>query len=192
MKDDVMISIITSPGSRNSNNSFIKDKKNDDEEKVIAITVGKNKTMGDKYKQKLAKQAAKNPNSVKVKTPEGWMTVKEAIEAGFDPKTGEFTGDIPEKPSIDKYFPNKSKRKKDRMKERLDPKAVNASSEDMRRIGGRLQPGEDIDPRIKPGQEPVPVEGAPIPGEQPIPQPGGGQPSQQEMIQQILSKGGPS
>lgn len=47
--------------------------------------------ISDKYRKELLDKALKDPTSVEVETPRGWMTVKDAIGEGFDLTTGDFT-----------------------------------------------------------------------------------------------------
>jgi hypothetical protein len=47
--------------------------------------------ISEKYRKELLDKALKDPTSVEVETPRGWMTVKDAIGEGFDLTTGDFT-----------------------------------------------------------------------------------------------------
>lgn len=47
--------------------------------------------ISDKYRKELLDKALKDPTSVEVETPRGWMTVKDAIGEGYDLTTGDFT-----------------------------------------------------------------------------------------------------
>lgn len=47
--------------------------------------------ISEKYKKDLLDKALKDPTSIEVNTPRGWMTVKDAIGDGFDLTTGDFT-----------------------------------------------------------------------------------------------------
>ena len=49
--------------------------------------------LAEKYKKELLDKALKDPTSIEVKTPRGWMTVKDAIGDGFDLTTGDFTNE---------------------------------------------------------------------------------------------------
>lgn len=46
--------------------------------------------LSKKYQKELLDKALKDPASVEVNTPNGWMTVRDAIDAGFDMVTGKF------------------------------------------------------------------------------------------------------
>lgn len=47
--------------------------------------------ISEKYRKELLEKALKDPTSIEVETPRGWMTVKDAIGEGFDLTTGDFT-----------------------------------------------------------------------------------------------------
>ena len=49
--------------------------------------------ISDKYKNELLQKAIKDPTSIQVKTPRGWMSVKDAIGDGFDLTTNDFTNE---------------------------------------------------------------------------------------------------
>ena len=49
--------------------------------------------ISEKYKKELLEKAMKDPSSIEVETPRGWMTVKDAIGDGFDLTTGDFTNE---------------------------------------------------------------------------------------------------
>lgn len=49
-----------------------------------------------KYQEELNRMAKEDPTSVMVETPEGWMTLAEALKEGFNPETGEFDGETVE------------------------------------------------------------------------------------------------
>lgn len=64
--------------------------KNKDSKDLIKILEkGEGKT-AEKYQKQLLDKALKDPSSVEVETPEGWMTVKDAIDQGFNLATGKF------------------------------------------------------------------------------------------------------
>jgi hypothetical protein len=49
--------------------------------------------LSEKYQKALLDKALKDPTSIEVETPRGWMTVKDAIGEGFDLTTGDFTNE---------------------------------------------------------------------------------------------------
>jgi len=50
----------------------------------------KNGKQSDKYRRQLMEKALKDPESVQIQTPNGWMSVRQAITAGFNLGTGKF------------------------------------------------------------------------------------------------------
>ena len=65
-----------------------KNKKSEDILKVLEK--GDDSKLSAKYKKELLDKALKDPSSVEVETPEGWMTVRDAIDKGFNLVTGQF------------------------------------------------------------------------------------------------------
>lgn len=49
--------------------------------------------ISEKYRRELLDMAMKDPTSIQVETPRGWMSVKDAIGEGFDLTTGDFTNE---------------------------------------------------------------------------------------------------
>lgn len=72
----------------------IRDVKEKPEAKELLEILEKGKgEISEKYKKELMNKAMKDPTSIEVKTPRGWMTVKDAIGDGFDLTTGDFTNE---------------------------------------------------------------------------------------------------
>lgn len=69
----------------------IKDKP-EAEELLEILEKGEGK-ISEKYKRELLEKAMKDPTSIAVETPRGWMSVKDAIGEGFDLTTNDFTND---------------------------------------------------------------------------------------------------
>ena len=111
--------------------------------------------ISEKYKKELLDKALKDPTSIEVKTPRGWMTVKDAIGDGFDLTTGDFTNEAI--PKVD-WEGEISK---------LDPR----EQESIRKL---TRPGTR-----QAGPSKQPEGGDVIPGAtgEPIPQPAQGQPA---------------
>jgi hypothetical protein len=68
-----------------------------EEEDVETIIELLNKDAKDsfspKYQEELANMAKEDPTSVMIETPEGWMTIAEAMKKGFNPESGQFDGE---------------------------------------------------------------------------------------------------
>lgn len=64
-------------------------KKKNSSDLLKILEKGEGKT-SRKYQKQLLDKALKDPSSVEVETPNGWMTVRDAIDAGFNLATGKF------------------------------------------------------------------------------------------------------
>ena len=96
-KDEVFEDILTSPDSADSAPMMemeLEDGEKDAQEELtksdILSMVFNNEKKSTKYKKDLIEKASKEPKSVQVETPAGWMTVDQAAKMGFNPETGEF------------------------------------------------------------------------------------------------------
>ena len=60
--------------------------------KVIIEMLNKKakESFSPKYQKELANLAKEDPTAVMIETPEGWMTVAEALKKGFNPVSGQF------------------------------------------------------------------------------------------------------
>ena len=70
-----------------------KEKLKPDAEELLKILEKGEGAISEKYKTELLNKALKDPTSVEVNTPRGWMTVKDAIGEGFDLTTNDFTNE---------------------------------------------------------------------------------------------------
>lgn len=95
--------------------------------------------LSQKYQKELLDKALKDPSSVEVNTPRGWMTVRDAIDQGFNLVTNDFTDEPIEKPNWDEEI------------SKLDPR----EQETIRRLAQRNTPQAG----------PAPVEAQPMSGE---------------------------
>lgn len=118
-----------------------KNKKSEDILKVLEEK-GDGK-LSQKYQKQLLDKALKDPSSVEVNTPNGWMTVRDAIDAGFNLATGEFSEEPIEKPDWDAEI------------SKLDPR----EQETIRRLAQRDTP------QAGPRPQGMPVNGQPTSGE---------------------------
>ena len=141
-KEQAFQEMMMSPGSaRNDNPTFLlkdKDKKDqpDKDEPIFNGNI-KNEKIADKYKVEILKEAEKNPNGVMIDTPDGRMSIKQAIEKGYDPKSGKFTRKKLERPSLDKHMEGKgfSPQQKGKMKQFTDPRSFSMKPDEQKRMG---------------------------------------------------------
>lgn len=112
--------------------------------------------ISDKYRKELLDKALKDPSSVEVETPRGWMTVKDAIGEGFDLTTGDFTNDAIPKVDWEGEIAKLDPREQETIRKLTQPGT---------RQAGPSKPEEGGD--VIPGAtgEPIPpqAQGAPIP-----------------------------
>lgn len=162
-KRNPLLDVITSPMNDSIDQPIVssKEEPQDKEEENISIIFGKKREMSEKYKVSLAKKAVKNPNAVEVKTKEGWMTVKEAIEKGYDPKTGEFTQERLEPLDTDKYFQHRSKEGREKIKRKINPRGTNVDRKQMEAMGEKPEEHPDFMPNRQPQEAQAPQEKAP-------------------------------
>jgi len=125
---------------------------------------------GDKYKKDMIEAASKDPKSVKVKTPMGWMTMLEAAEMGFDPKTGKFKkGKGLAKVNPDESLKDVPPEQRDKLKGMMDPKNTDMPPEAMEKLGNKGGMFNDFMPKgggqVPGGPPPTsPPPGVPMPG----------------------------
>lgn len=105
-EDKLFESMMFSPSSTNADSTISLDKTSDESEaEARERNDFKNKKpedllkileekgdgkISEKYQKELLNKALKDPSSVEVNTPRGWMTVRDAIGEGFDMVTGQF------------------------------------------------------------------------------------------------------
>lgn len=105
-KDDMMEQMMFSPSSTYADSTISLDRTSDEseyeakerkefkekksEDILKILEKGDDKKLSEKYQKELLDKAVKDPSSVEVKTPQGWMTVRDAIDKGFNLVTGEF------------------------------------------------------------------------------------------------------
>lgn len=113
--------------------------------------------ISEKYQKELLDKALKDPSSVEVETPRGWMTVKEAIGEGFDLTTGDFTNEAIPKVDWEGEISKLDPREQETIRKLTKPGTRQAGPSVPQEEGGDVIPG--------PTGEPIPpvAQGAPIP-----------------------------
>ena len=112
--------------------------------------------ISDKYRKELLDKALKDPSSVEVETPRGWMTVKDAIGEGFDLTTGDFTNDAIPKVDWEGEISKLDPREQETIRKLTKP-GTRQAGPSKPEAGGDVIPGAT--------GEPIPpqAQGAPIP-----------------------------
>lgn len=113
---------------------------------------GDNK-LSEKYKKELLDKALKDPSSVEVNTPQGWMSVRDAIDAGFNLATGEFDQEPIPVPDLESKLATLDPREAAtirRLTQRGTPQAgpapMGASSGEMSLEEAGMEPRPDVNP----------------------------------------------
>ena len=92
-KEDLLKTQIMSPIANEGDGNVTKEEIGDQEDaQVIVEMLNKEvrEAFSPKYQEELNKMAEEDPTSVMIETPEGWMTIAEAIKKGYNPDSGEF------------------------------------------------------------------------------------------------------
>ena len=112
--------------------------------------------ISDKYRKELLDKALKDPTSVEVETPRGWMTVKDAIGEGFDLSTGDFTNEAIPKVDWEGEISKLDPREQETIRKLTKP-GTRQAGPSKPEVGGDVIPGAT--------GEPIPpqAQGAPIP-----------------------------
>ena len=112
--------------------------------------------ISEKYKKELLDKALKDPTSIEVKTPRGWMTVKDAIGEGFDLTTGDFTNEAIPKVDWEGEISKLDPREQETIRNLTRP-GTRQAGPSIPEAGGDVIPGAT--------GEPIPpqAQGAPIP-----------------------------
>lgn len=112
--------------------------------------------ISDKYRKELLDKALKDPTSVEVETPRGWMTVKDAIGEGYDLTTGDFTNAAIPKVDWEGEIAKLDPREQETIR-RLTKPGTRQAGPSKPEAGGDVIPGAT--------GEPIPpqAQGAPIP-----------------------------
>lgn len=112
--------------------------------------------ISDKYRKELLDKALKDPTSVEVETPKGWMTVKDAIGEGFDLTTGDFTNEAIPKVDWKGELAKLDPREQETIRKLTKP-GTRQAGPSKPEAGGDVIPGATGEPL------PEQAQGAPIP-----------------------------
>jgi hypothetical protein len=113
--------------------------------------------ISEKYRKELLDKALKDPTSVEVETPRGWMSVKDAIGEGFDLTTGDFTNEAIPKVDWEGEISKLDPREQETIRKLTKPGTRQAGPSKPAEAGGDVIPGATGEPL------PEQAQGAPIP-----------------------------
>ena len=129
------------------------DKKPEAKELLKILEKGEGE-ISDKYRKELLDKALKDPTSVEVETPKGWMTVKDAIGEGFDLTTGEFTNQAIPKVDWESEIAKLDPREQETIRKLTKP-GTRQAGPSVPEAGGDVIPGATGEP-IPPQAEGMP------------------------------------
>lgn len=137
-----------------------KDKIHVDSKENLNIKTGKTTNISKKYQAAILEDMKKNPDKFKIQTPEGEMTVHEALTKGYNPVTKKFEKSK-HKENIDLAMSRLNEKDRQRIDELTNPANVGLAPADAEQFNLSAN-----NPMIKqPGAAPSP--NAAIPGGQP-------------------------
>lgn len=110
------------------------DKINVDTDEQLEVTTGETLKTSKKYQNALLKDMIKHPDKFKIITPEGEMTVAEALKRGYDPVTKEFT-ESESKKRIKVALDGLNEKDKSRVEELINPANVGLAPADGEALG---------------------------------------------------------
>ena len=113
----------------------------------------KNGKESDKYRKELMEKALKDPDSVQVETPNGWMSVRQAITAGFNFGSGKFDREPIPVPDLESKLAGLSPREQEtirRLTKKGTGQATHRPTDPM-----TMMPQEQANPML-PQDQPIP------------------------------------
>lgn len=127
-------------------------KKEDVKARELLKMLEKNPKKSEKYRKELLDKALKDPRSVQIETSQGWMSIAEAIDLGFNFKTGKFDKEALKRPDWDKAISELSPREQENIRRLTKPGTGQARP---RPLGGAPMEGEQPNPML-PQDQPIP------------------------------------
>lgn len=115
-------------------------------EELLEILEKGEGAISEKYKRELLDKALKDPTSIEVKTPRGWMTVKDAIGEGFDLTTNDFTNEPIPKVDWEGEISKLDPREQQAIRNLTRPGTRQAGPAPVPQAGGDVIPGETGEP----------------------------------------------
>jgi hypothetical protein len=167
-ENELLESMMFSPSSSDADPTVTIDKTTDedkettDADNIIKVLESGDGQISEKYRKELLDKALKDPTSIEVETPKGWMTVKDAIGEGFDLSTGEFSNEPIPKVDWEGEISKLDPREQETIRNLTQPgrRQAGPSKKGFPEEGGDVIPGSTGEP-IPPTAGGVPVpEGA--------------------------------
>jgi hypothetical protein len=111
-----------------------KDKVHVDTKETLNIKTGKTTNISKKYQNAIIEDMKKNPDKFKIQTPEGEMTVDEALKKGYNPVTKKFEKSK-HRENIDAAMSRLNDQDKQKISELTDPANVGLAPADAEQFG---------------------------------------------------------
>lgn len=111
-----------------------KDKIHVDTKENVNIKTGKTTNISKKYQNAILEDMKKNPDKFKIQTPEGEMTIDEALKKGYNPVTKKFEKSK-HKENIDAAMTRLNDQDRQRLTELTDPANVGLAPADAEQFG---------------------------------------------------------
>lgn len=111
-----------------------KDKIHTDTKETLDFKTGKTTNISKKYQAAILDDMKKNPDKFKIQTPEGEMTVDEALRKGYNPVTKKFEKSK-HKENIDAAMSRLNDQDRQRLTELTDPTNVGLAPADAEQFG---------------------------------------------------------
>ena len=146
-----------------------KDKVHVDTKETLDIKTGKTTKISKKYQNAILEDMKKNPDKFKIQTPEGEMTVDEALRKGYNPVTKKFEKSK-HKENIDAAMARLNEQDRQKVTELTDPANVGLAPADAEQFGlpsNSPMIQQPAGPAAGPSPEAVMAGGMPAQGEQP-------------------------
>lgn len=135
--------------------SEVKEEKKKKTGQELLKMLEKNGKESDKYRKELMEKALKDPDSVQVETPNGWMSVRQAITAGFNFGSGQFDREPIPVPDLESKLAQLSPREQETIR-RLTKKGTGQATHRPTDPMAMMPQGEEQPNPMLPQDQPIP------------------------------------
>jgi hypothetical protein len=135
--------------------SEVKEEKKKKTGQELLKMLEKNGKESDKYRKELMEKALKDPDSVQVETPNGWMSVRQAITAGFNFGSGKFDREPIPMPNLEEKLAKLSPREQETIR-RLTKKGTGQATHRPTDPMAMMPQGEEQANPMLPQDQPIP------------------------------------
>lgn len=159
-KNEALKQMMYSPSASDADPTLEIDKSSEVKEekktgKDLLKMLEKNGKESDKYRKELMEKALKDPDSVQVETPNGWMSVRQAITAGFNFGSGQFDREPIPVPDLESKLAQLSPREQETIR-RLTKKGTGQATHRPTDPMAMMPQGEEQPNPMLPQDQPIP------------------------------------